>query len=38
MMKGWQYMKLLMEKMKLSGWLNDIPVPDFNVKIIFYEK
>ena len=37
-MKGWQYMKRIIRKMKLSGYLQDIPVPDFNIRIIYYEK
>jgi len=38
-MKGWKYVKLLLRKANfLSGLLRELPTPDFNVKIVYYEK
>lgn len=38
-MKGWKYVKQLWGKANLlSHFLDDLPTPDFNVKIVFYEK
>jgi hypothetical protein len=38
-MKGKRYVQQFLRKMNfLSRFLDDLPTPDFNVKIVFYEK
>jgi hypothetical protein len=38
-MKEWRGWKPFLKKFNfLGGLLNDLPTPDFNLKIVFYEK
>lgn len=38
-MKGWKYVKLILRRMNfVAGYLKDMPAPDFNVRIVYYEK
>lgn len=38
-MQGWKYVQQFLGKINfLSHWINDLPTPDFNLKIVFYEK
>lgn len=38
-MKGWKKVKAFMQRLDfLSGILQGMPVPDFNIRIVYYEK
>lgn len=38
-MKAWRFWKPVFGKINLlGGILHDLPTPDFNLKIVFYEK